>query len=205
MAPRSIGLRGADPAWSPDGERIVVASGLELIVANSDGSEQTPLDLKFDPAQYTRVSEPEWSAGAPDNLSSIAFVATNSDGIRSIFVLHLQTKTLKLSPKSPSELDLGCKTVGADSPNWSPTTSEIAFACDQSIAISNSDGSNLVPLGSADNATLAWAPSGAQIVFSSQVGGQQAQLNTMNSDGTVPVKLDTGYGSSDQPDWQPLP
>jgi Tol biopolymer transport system component len=205
---RSTGLKGSDPAWSPDGEHIVVALGLDLVIANADGSEPTSLGLTLDSAKFTRVSEPDWSvnkANPSSNLSSIAFVATNTSGIKSIFVVELKANTLEPKSSSLEQLPLGCDTIGASSPSWSPSGSRIAFACDQSIALADSDGSNLGSLGSAENATLAWAPDGSQIAFSEQPGDQPAQLFVMNSDGTVPSKLDVGPGSSDQPDWQPLP
>jgi len=206
--PRSTGLRGSNPAWSPDGEHLVVASKLDLVIANADGSEPTSLGLKLDSATFTRISEPDWSlnkANPSSNLSPIAFVATNASGIRSIFVVQLNEKKLKTKPSSLEQLPLGCDTIGASSPSWSPSGKSIAFACDQSIALANSDGSSLSPLGPAENATLAWAPDGSQIVFSEQSGDQPARLFVMNSDGTVPSQLDAGAGSSDQPDWQPLP
>jgi Tol biopolymer transport system component len=203
--PRSTGLEGIDPAWSPDGENFVVASGLNLVIVKADGTEQVTLDLGLDPAEFTQVSQPDWSLNKNKNLSSIAFVATSAEGLRSIFVLDLQAKTLELRTSKLEPLDLGCDTIGASSPSWAPGGSLIAYACDQFIAFSASDGSNRNPLGLAENATLAWAPDGSQIVYSRQFGDHLAQLNIMNSDGTVPVELATGPGSSDQPDWQPLP
>ena len=204
-APRSTGLRGSDPAWSPDGEHLVVASGLDLMIANADGSEPTSLGLTLDPATFTHVSEPDWSPKKASS-NSIAFVATNVSGIRNIFVVKLNEKTLTVKSSSLEQLSSGCDTIGASSPSWSPNGSRIAFACDQSIASTDGNGSNLIPLvDEAENATLAWAPDGSQIVFSEQSGDQPARLLVMNSDGTVPSELDTGARSSDQPDWQPLP
>lgn len=204
--PLSTGLKGADPAWSPDGQRLVFASGLDLVITNVDGSDPTPLELELDPAKYTQISEPDWSSSiSKPNIDSIAFVATSTSDIKSIFVVELQTRALKPKLKTLSELKLGCETVGASSPSWSPKGTQIAFSCDQAIALSNGDGSNLSPLASAANATLAWSPDGQRIVYSGQYGDEWAHLNVMNSDGTVPIEFDIGSGSSDQPDWQPLP
>jgi Tol biopolymer transport system component len=205
MIPRSTGLKGADPAWSPDGERLVAAFGRDLEIANSDGTNPTPLDLKLDPAKYVSVSEPTWTAGAKSNESSIAFTATDTSGIKNIFVVGLPAKSPKAKAGTLEPLPLGCGTIGAGSPTWSPDGSLLAFACDQSIAISRSDGSNPRPLSSAPNAMLAWSPDGSQIVFSKQFGDDLPELHLMNSDGTAPVALDTGPGGSDQPDWQPFP
>lgn len=202
--PISTGLTGSDPAWSPDGQYLVVASGLDLVIANADGSNQIPLGLNLDPTQYTSVSEPAWSPGT-SNESSIAFVATDTSGIQSIFVVAWKTNALRVRSSSLGPLPLGCDTIGASSPSWSPNGSRIAFVCDQSIASANSDGSDLSPLASIQNATLAWSPDGSQIVYSDQSGDQPAQLFVMNSDGTAPSQLDTSPGSSDQPNWQPLP
>ena len=203
-AVRSTGLKGTDPAWSPDGEHLVVTSGLDLVIANSDGTDPVPLNLKIDSEKVARLSQPDWSVTKKNGNSSIAFVATDSEGIKSIYVLNMQAKTLEKTG-APRQLALGCGTIGASSPSWAPDVSLIAFACDQSIALSGSDGNNPNPLGSADNATLAWAPDGSQIVYSAQFGDHLAQLFVMNSDGTVPVQIGTGPGSNDQPDWQPLP
>ncbi|MGD0274387.1 MAG: hypothetical protein ABSB96_11770 [Gaiellaceae bacterium] len=190
----SIGLEGSDPAWSPDGNLIVVSFLLDLVVANADGSAPQSVPLGLDPADYERVSDPAWS---PDG-TRIAFVATETSGTRDIFVVGPAGRSL-------ARLPLECATIGASSPTWSPSGEYLGLDCDQSIAVADADGRNLVPIGSGLNSMLAWSPDGTQIVFSEQSAEQPAQLFVMNSDGTVRYQLDTGSGASDQPDWQPIP
>ena len=189
-----IGLKGSDPAWSPDGSVIVVASGLELSVAGSDGSGLYGIPFELDPANYKRVSDPDWSP----NGMKIAFVATKKSGTRDIFVVTPTGGSL-------SRLPLECGSNGASSPTWSPNGEFVGFDCDQSIAVAYADGSNLVPIGSGLNSMLAWSPDGTQIVLSEQSAEQPAQLFVMNSDGMARSQLSTGPGASDQPDWQPIP
>jgi Tol biopolymer transport system component len=199
-SPLSIGLRGMDPAWSPDGDNIVVASGVDLVAVKADGTDARFLALAIDPARFSSISDPVWSPGG----RSIAFVATEISGLRVLFVSRWKTKTLE-ELKTLTELQVGCDTIGVDSPTWSPDGEQIAFACDQSIAITDTGGSIPMPIGSAENAMLSWSPDGSQIVYSDQAGGLPAGISIVNSDGSVPNRIDTGDGSSDQPDWQSLP
>jgi Tol biopolymer transport system component len=189
-----IGLKGSDPAWNPDGSLIVVSSWPDLVVASSDGSARQSVSSGLDPADYESVSDPDWS---PDG-NRIAFVATERSGTRDIFVVGPAGRSLM-------RLRLECGSSGASSPTWSPSGEYLGFDCDQSIAVAEADGRNLVPISSGLNSMLAWSPDGTQIVFSEQAAEQPAQLFVMNSDGTVRSQLDTGLGASDQPDWQPIP
>jgi Tol biopolymer transport system component len=190
----SIGLRGSDPAWSPDGSLIVVGSGSQLEVSNSDGSGSATIPLELDYESYVRVSEPDWS---PDG-SKIAFVATEASGTRDLFLV---------SPtgSSPTRIPVGCGSLGATSPSWSPDGNWLVFNCEGSIAIAHPDGSLLTPLTSGQNATIAWSPDGSQIAFSEQTDEEPAQLFVVNADGSVRQQLTTGPGASDEPDWQPHP
>jgi TolB protein len=190
----SLGLKGSDPAWSPDGNLIVVSSRLELVVAGVDGSAPNDVRLGLFPADFERVSDPDWS---PDG-TRIAFVATETSGTQDIFVVGPAGRPFVRLP-------LECASKGASSPTWSPSGEYLGLDCDQSIAVAEADGHNLVPIGSGLNSTLDWSPDGTQIIFSEQSPEEPAQLFVMNSDGTVRGQFDTGPGSSDQPDWQPIP
>jgi Tol biopolymer transport system component len=191
----SIGMKGSDPAWSPYGNKIAVSSGLELVVAGEDGIAPTRLHLNLDPAHYQSVSEPDWS---PDG-TKIAFVATETSDTRDIFVVGLAVGAPVV------RLPLECGSNGASSPTWSPSGVFLGFNCDQSIAVAQANGKNLVPIGSGLDSMLAWSPDGTQIVFSDQSDEHIEQLFVMNSDGAVRSQLDTGPGASDQPDWQSIP
>ena len=191
----SIGLKGSDPAWSPYGNKIVVSSGLDLVVAGEDGISPTRLHFNLDPAHYERLSDPDWSP----NGNEIAFVATETSGTRDIFVAD------PVAGGPLVRLPLGCGSNGASSPTWSPSGEFLGFNCDQSIAVAYANGSNLLPIGLGLDSMLAWSPDGTQIVFSDQSEEQIPQLFVMNSDGALRSQIDTGPGASDQPDWQSIP
>lgn len=193
--PHSIGLRGSDPAWNPSGDGIAVSSGLNLLVGGEDWAAPTRIHLSLDPARYERVSDPDWSSDG----TKIAVVATETSGTRDIFVVG------STPGASLTRLPLECGSDGASSPTWSPNGVFLGFNCDQSIAVAHADGSNLVPIANSLDSTLAWSPDGTQIVFSDQSEEQTVELFVMNSDGSLRGLLDTGPGSSDQPDWQPIP
>ena len=170
----SIGLSGSDPAWSPDNNLIVVASGLDLVVAGSDGSAPSALHLALDPTDFTSVSDPDWS---PDG-TKIVFVATEISGTRDLFVVSPYGGFLKRLP-------LECGSTGASSPTWSPSGVFLGLSCDQSIAVVYADGSNLVPIGEGLDSTLAWSPDGSQIVLSEQPVGptRRALRHELGRDG----------------------
>jgi Tol biopolymer transport system component len=121
-----------DPAWSPDGTRIVFSSSRgtgvdEIHIMNADGSNPivvTSSDGAFDD------DAPVWS---PDG-SKIAF-SSNRERQTEIFVVDPDgTNLTRLT------------TDGALDPAWSPDGTQIVFETGYEIATMNADGTGLTPL-----------------------------------------------------------
>lgn len=158
------------PAWSPDGQRLVIISPCEknqpiyrgsgLFIINADGSGLTPLPIvpggDFDPA---------WS---PDGRY-IAFASLRNSGRPRIYTINLETnEVLRISAQYSYDRQ----------PTWSSDGKQIAFVTTQKgpvqIWTMNPDGSDQkIYSRSADaiNTAPSWAPDGKLILFT-QVQGQ---------------------------------
>lgn len=93
--PRRVGnMRPHDASWSPDGSRIVYASGHELYVAKSDGSEAREVATLSGLAWW-----PRWSPDA----SLLRFTVQNTSGRSKLF--EVGTDGNRLHPLFPDQSD----------------------------------------------------------------------------------------------------
>jgi Tol biopolymer transport system component len=179
---------GENPAWSPDGSKIVFATtrdnNYEVYVMNADGSGQT--NLTNNP---NGDWQPTWS---PDG-SKVAFVRNNGVGI---VVMNADG-----SDQTPLSL-------GGDAPAWSPDGTKIAFTggAPSEIYVANAaDGSGVTQLtnNSDFDEFPSWSPDGAKIAFVSNRDGGHFEIYAMNSDGSDQTRLtDNGVGDF-FPAWSP--
>lgn len=155
---------GADvnPAWSPDGSRIVFASdrngNRQIYVMSANGDDAVRLTTNIT-ADYL----PAWS---PDG-ARIAFVSER-DGNAEIYVMNADgTNPSRLTNNS----------VADSEPAWSPDGSKIAFRSNRTgngdIYVMNKDGTGLVQLtlNLYPDTQPTWSPDGKSIAFAAGVNG----------------------------------
>jgi Tol biopolymer transport system component len=196
-----------EPAWSPDGSRIVYVSdrplpgaakggvepqrGPDLWVMNADGSGRTPLTRSVGVIEYT----PAWS---PDG-TKIAYVSGGAGtGGGDLFVLTLMTGTVKqLTTGPPRQLET--------SPTWSPDGARIAYARRQEpqlgsdrIYVIRSGGSPPEQLTNHTSSFPSWSPDGSAIAYvATRRGGG---IEVMDVDGSDPRPVGKrGVGA--HPNW----
>jgi Tol biopolymer transport system component len=184
-----------DPAWSPDGKKIVFEStrtgNPEIWTMNADGTHQARLTRNpaFD-------GDPAWSPGG----KRIAFTSTR-DGNREIYLMN---------PDGSSLLNITNNPAADFDPNWSPTGEFVAFTSDRDRndeiyetndrfilkRLTNNLASDMFP---------AFSPDGKQIVFTSDRGSRgNRDVYAMSSDGSDVRRLTRSPGWDEAPDWQPV-
>ena len=197
VALTSGGANDVDPAWAPDGKRIVFASDAyaspyetSLYAMNEDGTGVTR--LTFAPANGRDAHPVGFAAG-------IVFDRTDpAIGGRAIFLLS-------------SEGGLTQLTSGpVDSwPTPSPKGKSIAFTRGDEIYVLDLDSgglTNVTNTPGCGEAAAAYSPSGKQIAFMrGTCDGIPGGIFVMNSDGTSVTRLTTNSDLSEdtQPNWSP--
>ena len=205
-----------EPAWSPDGSKIVFTLNSQIYVMNSDGANQIRLTnhLGYD-------SSPSWS---PDG-SKIAFSSRRSIdfNVAQIYVMNADGS----NQTSLTNYQTFPQDQERVAPAWSPDGSKIAFATFErlvdggisvpgDIYVMNANGSNQINLTGSEHHDDAptWSPDGTKIGFARQPsfvpvddvdGGDlnQFEIYVMNADGSNPTRLTNNSKQDFDPAWSP--
>jgi Tol biopolymer transport system component len=206
-------LDDENPAWSPDGKRIVFQrdfdpvrgqNDYDIFTMKADGSRQR--NITNNPALLD--IDPNWSP----NGRKIAF-SSDRDGDNEIYTMRPNGSGLRQLTFNDGPFDAG--------PNWSPDGRMIGFDSDRDatgetpfqveIYTMRADGDDQTRLTFHDLADFfpAWSPDGRQIAFSSfreasEENPENDEIFTMNADGSDQVNRTNNPAFDVAPDWQPL-
>ena len=192
----SSGVTEANPAWSPDGAKIVFERGdqnnAEIWIMDADGTNQVRLtnNSVFD-------GYPDWS---PDG-NKITFTSRANGGFFEIWVMDSDGA-------NPTQLTNTDTAGGNLRSEWSPDGSEIAFDSGRDggafeIYVMDSDGTSQTRLttNSVSDFRPTWSPSGTQIAF--ERNDPNFNIFVMDADGSNQTQLTTNAAIDADAAWSP--
>ncbi len=193
--------RDIEPAWSPDGTKIVFASArddpenLQLYIMNADGSDQHRL---FEEVRPWDNWTPAWS---PDG-TRIAFQVNRDVRVNGfdVYVVNADGTDERLLAGGPGD---------QYHPSWSPDGKKVVYVNrgmdDSEIWVVNADGSDAHPITDNDSneAYPRWSPDGEWILFQTDRDAVW-RLYRMRPDGSdVEMVSIPGLGQDVMGTWSP--
>jgi len=197
----SAGFAELQPAWSPDGGRILyvrrarLSGRPDLFVMNANGRGRTRLTSTPVPER-----DPSWS---PDGTGLVYAARTAPGEPFRIFVARAD---------GSGREQLTSQKAGSDTaPVWSPDGTRIAFVSDRDggfpeLYLMNADGTGLKRLttNSLIDANPSWSPDGTRVVFERCCENGTSDLFTIDVTTRAEVSVIASASSQEfDPSWSP--
>ena len=192
--------QGTSPAWSPDGDKLVVEQGTSGQGDTSTGYPNLAIvDVKTGASKplTTYAGSPTWSS----NGRYIAFVDFRSRAFGSIARIRPEGTGRKVIYRADPRWS-------AAAPDWSPGGDSLAFVKSSrsasSLALIAADGGRArrVARRSAERpfTSVAWAPSGERLAFAA-LKGRRENVYTVSAGGGASVLV---ARRAFEPAWRPM-
>lgn len=199
------GRIAGDPAWSPDGSKIVFVGAdyiddgyMNLYVMNADGSRVRRLT-----SETGCEREPAWS---PDG-STIAFVRLPAVVVGYGFFCAGDPDLYSITPSGSDIQALTTTPQQVErSPDWSPDSSTLAFVCGEFLCKVELGGTPETIFDKGAVGSPAWSPDGRFIAFSFEPATEEdidSEIAVVRSDGSGLRRLTQNHATDLAPDWGP--
>jgi Tol biopolymer transport system component len=200
--PRSLRDAATDPAWSPDGRRLVFVAltphglgGLPLYLINRSGAAAQKLEVEI-PGESDEVHLFHNPVFAPSG-KAIAFDAEVNEE-EQVFLLDLTTRVARQLTHNPR---------GAAEPVFTPDGRKIVYTCADKngsrdiciIGTGDAFGQRLV-VTAGDDADPAVSPDGRRVVFSSDLANRKTAFRSLYVapiGGGAPRRLTRGFNAAE--------
>ncbi len=201
---------GSNPAWSPDGAKLLYISATGgLVISNADGTQTLPIQTAD--GSTVRGLTPTW-VGLANAAISYAWTADNQQNTN-FDILYATLTYFEDRVVASAPINLTNHSAGDFSPSWNSAGTSLVFEsyrADGAGDIFRLDNP-LSPDAVLTNLTVGrvgigdfkpdWSSDGTKIVFAGNDG--RSDLWVMNADGTNVTRLTNDTFNDDMPSWSP--
>lgn len=163
------------PSWSPDGERLVVSDGQQLLVWRVGDAQARPIPGTAEGVQPAWSPDGAWIAytylerGDSRTFTCICPALLAPSRVQERTVFEIASRVIRLvRPDGSEQIDL----IEGDDPAWTPDGSELVFRAQDRLWRIRRDGSGLAAIpGTEGGREPAVSPDGRLLAFARRAAG----------------------------------